>query len=72
MQIDSPDHALRAANLAIEGRRVNGTASRFASIQLRDIDTPSSSDRSHLAWEVAAVFAVSVASVLGVLALWFL
>ena len=71
MDQEHTDAALQAANLALNGRRLQRTASRFASIQLRGIDTDPVSDRHHLGWEIAAVSLVSFAAVLGVTALWF-
>lgn len=59
------DPALRAANLALSGRR-RREASRFASIELRFTDPRTGP------WEVAAIASVAVASVLIVLGMWFL
>lgn len=60
-----PDPALRAANLALSGRR-HREASRFASIELRFTDPRTGP------WEVAALLSVAVASLLIVLGVWFL
>ncbi len=59
------DPALRAANLALSGRR-HREASRFASIELRFTDPRTGP------WEVAALVSVAVASFLIVLGVWFL
>ncbi len=59
------DPALRAANLALSGRR-HREASRFASIELRFTDPRTGP------WEVAALLSVAVASFLIVLGVWFL
>lgn len=59
------DPALRAANVALSGRR-HREASRFASIELRFTDPRTGP------WEVAAVVSVAVASFLIVLGVWFL
>ena len=59
------DPALRAANLALSGRR-HREASRFASIELRFTDPRTGP------WEVAALVSVAVASFLLVLGVWFL
>ena len=56
--------ALRAANLALSGRR-RGEVNRFASVELR-LDDPHRG-----AWEIAALAAVAMASALTVLGLWF-
>jgi hypothetical protein len=58
------DAALRAANLALAGRR-HGEVNRFASVELR-LDDPRQG-----AWEIAALTAVAVASALTVVGLWF-
>ena len=58
------DSALRAANLALSGRR-RREASRFASIELRF------TDRQSGPWELIAVATVAVASFLIVIGLWF-
>jgi hypothetical protein len=59
------DPALRAANLALSGRR-HREASRFASIELRFTDPRTGP------WEAAALVSVAVASFLIVLGVWFL
>jgi hypothetical protein len=59
------DPALRAANLALSGRR-RREASRFASIELRFTDPRTGP------WEIAAIASVALASVLIVLGMWFL
>ena len=56
--------ALRAANLALAGRK-RSEVNRFASVELR-LDDPHRG-----AWEIAAVAAVAAASALTVLGLWF-
>lgn len=70
--MDSPtvDPALQAANLALHGRRPLRTASRFASIQLRDMESSVRRERRNLAWEMAALLAVGLAALLGVAGLW--
>jgi hypothetical protein len=57
--------ALKAANIALIGRRQNDV-SRVASIDLRFADARSG------AWEVVAMAAVGFATLLGVVAVWFL
>jgi len=59
------DPALRAANMALSGRR-HREASRFASIELRFTDPHTGP------WEVAALVSVAVASFLIVVGVWFL
>ncbi len=59
------DPALRAADLALSGRRQR-EASRFASIELRFPDSRTGP------WEAAAMASVAVAALLVVLGLWFL
>jgi hypothetical protein len=59
------DPALRAANLALSGRK-RREVSRIASIELRFTDARSG------AWEALAMVSVGVATVLGVIAVWFL
>ncbi len=74
MEPEQPDPALRAANLALTGRRMERAASRFASIELRGIESKmgsSTSDRKHIAWEMAAMFSVGTAALFLVVALWF-
>ncbi len=59
------DPALRAANQALSGTRQRA-AVRFASIELRFADPRTGP------WEIAAMTAVGVASLLIVLGCWFL
>ncbi len=59
------DPALRAANVALSGRK-RREVSRIASIELRFTDARSG------AWEALAMVSVGVATVLGVVAVWFL
>lgn len=59
------DPALRAANVALSGRK-RREVSRIASIELRFTDARSG------AWEALAMISVGVATVLGVLGVWFL
>ena len=59
------DPALRAANQALSGRK-RREVSRIASIELRFTDARSG------AWEAIAMVSVGVATVLGVLGVWFL
>lgn len=59
------DPALRAANLALSGRK-RREVSRIASIELRFTDARSG------AWEALAMLTVGIATVLGVLGVWFL
>lgn len=59
------DPALRAANQALSGRK-RREVSRIASIELRFTDARSG------AWEALAMVSVGVATVLGVIAVWFL
>jgi hypothetical protein len=56
--------ALRAANLALGGRK-HHEFNRFASVELRLTDPRVG------AWEIAALTAVAVASALVVVGLWF-
>ena len=58
------DTALRAANLALSGRR-HYEANRFASVELRLTDLRVGR------WEIAAMTAVAVASALAVVGVWF-
>jgi hypothetical protein len=58
------DPALRAANLALSGRK-HREVSRLASIELRFVDSQSGP------WEAAAMVAVGLTAVLVVLAAWF-
>jgi hypothetical protein len=65
-EIEQPlDPALRAANIALTGRRKRET-SRFASIELRFTDSQAG------AWEFAAMASVAGAALLVVLGLWLL
>jgi hypothetical protein len=59
------DPALRAANLALSGRK-RREVSRIASIELRFTDARSG------AWEALAMVSVGVATVLCVIGVWFL
>lgn len=61
----SDDPGLRAANLALSGRR-SREASRFASIELRFSDPRTGP------WEAAAMTSVAFAAFLFVLGVWFL
>jgi hypothetical protein len=72
MEHEPIDQALLAANLALTGRRRERTASRFASIQLREWSTSRGTDRHHLMWEAAAVLSVGFAATLFVVGVWFL
>lgn len=58
------DPALRAANLALTGRK-HREVSRLASIELRFVDSKSGP------WEAAAMLAVGVLAMLSVAAVWF-
>jgi hypothetical protein len=58
------DPALRAANLALTGRK-HREVSRLASIELRFVDSKSGP------WEAAAMVAVGVSALLVVAAVWF-
>lgn len=58
------DPALRAANLALSGRK-RREVSRIASIELRFTDARSG------AWEALAMVSVGVAAVLCVIGVWF-
>jgi hypothetical protein len=62
---ESLDPALRAANIALSGRRKRET-SRFASIELRFTDSQAG------AWEFAALASVAAAALLVVIGLWLL
>jgi hypothetical protein len=57
--------ALQAANQALTGRSVK-PQSRLASSELRDVDAQTG------AWEMAAMAAVALATLLAVVAVWFL
>lgn len=59
------DPALRAANVALSGRK-RREVSRIASIELRFTDARSG------AWEALAMISVGVATVLCVIGVWFL
>ena len=59
------DPALRAANVALSGRK-RREVSRIASIELRFTDARSG------AWEALAMVSVGVATVIGVIGVWFL
>jgi len=59
------DPALRAANLALSGRK-RREVSRIASIELRFTDARSG------AWEALAMVSIGVATVLCVIGVWFL
>jgi hypothetical protein len=59
------DPALRAANLALSGRR-RREASHFASIELRFVDPKSGP------WEAAAMTSVAIAALLFVVGLWLI
>ena len=59
------DPALRAANLALSGRK-RREVSRIASIELRFTDARNG------AWEALAMISVGVATVLCVIGVWFL
>lgn len=72
MDSEPIDHALEAANLALAGRRIERAASRFASIQLRELGNSARSARHHWAWEAAAVLSVGLATTLFVVGVWFL
>ncbi|HMR08800.1 MAG TPA: hypothetical protein PKA88_23630 [Polyangiaceae bacterium] len=64
-EFQTPDTALREANLALSGQR-HREASRFASIELRFSDPRTGP------WEMAAMASVAMASVLLVVGVWFL
>jgi hypothetical protein len=72
MENDPVHHALEAANLALAGRRLERTASRLASIQLRELADSRTMDRHHVLWEAAAVLSVGVATTLLVVGVWLL
>ena len=59
------DPALRAANQALSGRK-RREVTRIASIELRFTDARSG------AWEALAMLSVGIATVIGVLGVWFL
>ena len=58
------DPALRAANLALSGRK-HREVSRLASIELRSVDAQNGP------WEAAAMLSVAVFALLFVVAAWF-
>lgn len=62
---ESVDTALRAANLALSGRRQN-EASRFASIELR------AKDPQNRGWATLAIVSVGACALLIVIGAWFL
>jgi hypothetical protein len=72
MDHDPSTRALSAANLALAGRRLERTANRFASVELRELMRRPGLDPRHLAWEIAALMSVAVAAVLCVAGVWFL
>lgn len=57
------DSALEAANVALSGRK-NRETSRFASIELRDVD-PRTGE-----WEIAATACVGLATLVFILGVW--
>jgi hypothetical protein len=61
---DLYDPAIRAANLALSGRK-HREVSRLASIELRFVDAQSGP------WEAAAMISVALLSLLAVVAVWF-
>lgn len=61
---DSLDPALRAANLALSGRK-HREVNRLASIELRSVDAQSGP------WEAAAMMSVGLFALLLVCAAWF-
>ncbi len=61
---DSLDPALRAANLALSGRK-HREVSRLASIELRFVDAQSGP------WEAVAMLSVGVLAMLFVLGAWY-
>lgn len=61
---DSLDPALRAANLALSGRK-HREVNRLASIELRSVDAQSGP------WEAAAMMSVGLFALLVVCAAWF-
>lgn len=71
MDTDQTDPALRAANLALSGRRLERAASRFASIELRGVERQTPNHRRHLVWEMAAMLSVAGAALLAAVGLWF-
>lgn len=63
--LEAEDSALRAANLAFNGRKQRGVT-RLASIELKSSDPRSS------VWEAVAMASVGFLAVLVVLAVWLL
>jgi hypothetical protein len=61
---DTLNPALRAANLALSGRK-HREVTRLASIELRFVDAQSGP------WEAAAMICVALLAMLAVLAVWF-
>jgi len=61
---DTLDPALRAANLALSGRK-HREVNRLASIELRSVDAQSGP------WEAAAMLSVGLFALLFVCAAWF-
>lgn len=61
---EDENQGLLAANLALSGRK-HREVTRLASIELRYVDAKSGP------WEAVAMLSVGVATMLGVLALWF-
>jgi hypothetical protein len=61
---DSLDPALRAANLALSGRK-HREVNRIASIELRSVDAQNGP------WEAAAMLSVGLLALLVVCAAWF-
>jgi len=78
MQLDSFDPALQAANLALAGRRIERTTTRLASVQLRNLTTPTDarslarSAQRHVAWEAGAMLAVGLLALCAVVGVWLL
>ncbi|MEN9580975.1 MAG: hypothetical protein RJA70_3984 [Pseudomonadota bacterium] len=70
MDTDQTDPALRAANLALTGRRLERAASRFASIELRGLERHTPNERRSMVWEVAALLSVGGAALLAAIGLW--
>lgn len=61
---DTVDPALRAANLALSGRK-HREVNRLASIELRSIDAQNGP------WEIAAMLSVAAFALLFVVGVWF-
>jgi hypothetical protein len=72
MDQEQTDPALRAANLALNGRRVERATSRFASIELRNLEVVAPSAKRNLAWEFAAMISVGTMALLAVVGIWCL